>query len=87
MSIAISKNVDVSTERRSPVWLLNKEKGDVLCKLCLSKKVTKTVYAKNGSTKTILDHLRLIHGIGNNAALFNDPSQKSCLEVFQDEVR
>ena len=46
------------------------------------------VYAKNGSTKTILDHLRLIHGIGigNNAALFNDPSQKNCLEVFQDEV-
>ena len=48
-------------------------------------KVTKTVYAKNGSTKTILDPLRLIHGIGNNA--FNDPSQKSCLEVFQEEVR
>ena len=50
-------------------------------------KVTKTVYAKNGSTTTILDHLRLIHGIGKNAALFNDPSQKSCLEVFQEEVR
>ena len=53
----------------------------------LIKKVTRTVYAKNGSTKTILDHLRLIHGIGKNAALFNDPSQKSCLEVFQEEVR
>ena len=90
MSTDISKYVDVSTERRSSVWkhmLLDKEKGESLCKLCHDKKVTKTVYAKNGSTKTTLDHLRLIHGIGNNAALFNDPSQKSCLEVFQDEVR
>ena len=76
MSVDISKYVDVSNERRSPVWnqmLLNKEKGEALCKLCLDNKVTRTVYAKNGSTKTILDPLRLIHGIGNNA--FNDPSQ------------
>ena len=90
MSVDISKYVDVSNERRSPVWnhmLLNKEKGEALCKLCLDNKVTRTVYAKNGSTKTILDHLRLIHGIEKNAALFNDPSQKSCLEVFQEEVR
>ena len=43
------------------------------------------MYAKNGSTKTILDHLRLIHGIGKNSALVNDPSQKSCSEVFQEE--
>ena len=88
MSVDISKYVDVSNERRSPVWnhmLLNKEKGEALCKLCLDKKVTRTVYAKNGSTKTILDHLRLIHGIGKNAALVKDPSQKSCLEVFQEE--
>ena len=91
MYVDISKYVDASNER-SPAWhhmLLNKEKGEAICKLCLDKKVTRTVYAKNGSTKTILDHLRLIHGIGigNNAALFNDPSQKSCLEVFQEEVR
>ena len=92
MYVDISKYVDASNER-SPAWhhmLLNKEKGEALCKLCLDKKVTRTVYAKNGSTKTILDHLRLIHGIGigNNAALFNDPSQKSCFKkVFQDEVR
>ena len=88
MSVDISIYVDVSNERRSPVWnhmLLNKEKGEALCKLCLDKKVTRTVYAKNGSTKTILDHLRLIHGIGKNAALVKDPSQKSCLEVFQEE--
>ena len=67
MSVDISKYVDVSNERRSPVWnhmLLNKEKGEALCKLCLDKKVTRTVYAKNGSTKIILDHFRLIHGIG-----------------------
>ena len=41
MSIDISKYVDVSNERRSPVWnqmLLNKEKGEALCKLCLDKK-------------------------------------------------
>jgi hypothetical protein len=72
MSVDISKYMDVSSERRSPVWnhmLLYKDKGDALCKLCLDKKVTKTVYAKNGSTKTILDHLRLIHGIGKNASL------------------
>ena len=72
MSVDISKYMDVSSERRSPVWnpmLLYKDKGDVLCKLCLDKKVTKTVYAKNGSTETILDHLRLIHGIGKNASL------------------
>ena len=40
MSIDISKYVDVSNERRSPVWnqmLLNKEKGEALCKLCLDK--------------------------------------------------
>ena len=89
MYVDISKYVDASNER-SPAWhhmLLNKEKGEAICKLCLDKKVTRTVYAKNGSTKTILDHLRLIHGIGKNAALFNDPSQKSCLEVFQEEVR
>ena len=70
MSIDISKYVDVSTERRSPVWnhmLLYKEKGDALCKLCLDKKVTKTVYAKNGTTKTILYHLSGIHGIGKNS--------------------
>ena len=89
MSVDISKYVDVSSERRSPVWnhmLLYKEKGDALCKLCLDKKITKTVYAKNGSTKTILDHLRLIHGIGKNATLVNnDPSQKSCSEIFQEE--
>ena len=71
MSIDFSKFVDVSSERRSSVWkhmLLNKEKGEALCKLCHDKKVTKTVYAKNGSTKTTLDHLRLIHGLGKNAA-------------------
>ena len=56
--------------------LLYKEKGDALCKICLDKKITKTVYAKNGRTKTILDHLRGIHGIGKNSALVNDPSQK-----------
>ena len=41
MSVDISKYVDVSNERRSPVWnhmLLNKEKGEALCKLCLDKK-------------------------------------------------
>ena len=27
--------------------------------------------------KTILDHLRGIHGIGKNSALVNDPSQKN----------
>ena len=46
MSVDISKYVDVSSERRSPVWnhmLLYKEKGDALCKLCLDKKITKTV--------------------------------------------
>ena len=51
MSIDISKYVDVSTERRSSVckhMLLDKEKGESLCKLCHDKKVTKTVYAKNG---------------------------------------
>ena len=48
--------------------LLDKEKGEAFCKLCHDKKVTKTVYAKNGSTKTTLDHLRLIHGLGKNAA-------------------
>ena len=67
ISIDISKYVDVSAERRIPVWnhmLLYKEKGDALRKLCLDKKVTKTVYAKNGSTKITVDHLRLIHGIG-----------------------
>ena len=47
------------------------------------KNSPKTVYAKNGSTKTILDHLK--HGIGKNSALINDPSQKSCSEVFQEE--
>ena len=49
MSIAISKNVDVSTERRSPVWkhmLLDKEKGDALCKLCLDKKSQKLCMPK-----------------------------------------
>ena len=84
MSIDISKYVDVSSERRSPVWnhmLLHKEKGEALCKICLDKKVTKTVYAKNGSTKTILDHLRGIHGIGKNSALVNDPSQKNSDET------
>ena len=65
--------------------LLYKDKGEALCKLCLDKKVTKTVYAKNGSTKTILDHLRLIHSIGKNATLVKDPSQKSCSEIFQEE--
>ena len=43
------------------------------------------MYAKNGSTKTILDHLRGFHGIGKNSGLVNDPSQKSCAEVFQEE--
>ena len=41
MSFDISKYVDVSNERRSPVWnhtFLNKEKGEALCKLCLDKK-------------------------------------------------
>jgi hypothetical protein len=36
--------------------LFYKEKGDALCKICLDEKITKTVYAKNVSTKTILDH-------------------------------
>ena len=79
---------DVSIERSSPVWnhlLLYKEKGDALRKLCLDKKVTKTVYGKNGSIKTFLDHTRLIHGIGKNAALVSDLSQKRCSEVFQEE--
>jgi hypothetical protein len=58
-----------------------KEKGDALCKICLDKKITKTVYAKNGSTKTILDLLRGIHGIGKNSALVNDPSQKNSDET------
>ena len=55
MYVDISKYVDASNER-SPAWhhmLLNKEKGEAICKLCLDKKVTRTVYAKNGSTKTI----------------------------------
>ena len=54
MSVDISKYMDVSSERRSPVWnhmLLHKEKGEGLCKIFLDKKVTKTVYAKNGSIK------------------------------------
>ena len=41
MSVDISKYMDVSSERRSPVWnhtFLNKEKGEALCKLCLDKK-------------------------------------------------
>ena len=49
MSVDISKYMDVSSERRSPVWnhmLLNKEKGDVLCKLCLGKKSQKLFMQK-----------------------------------------
>ena len=82
MSVDISKYLEVSNERRSPVWnhmLLNKEKGEALCKLCLDKKVTRTVYAKNGSTKTILDHLRQIHGIEKNPYSCLDHTSK-CIE-------
>ena len=43
------------------------------------------MYAKNGSIKTILDHTRLIHGIGKNAVLVSDLSQKRCSGVFQEE--
>ena len=42
------------------------------------------MYAKNGSIKTILDHTRLIHGIGKNS-VFNEPSQKCCSDVIQEE--
>ena len=52
--------VDVSAERRSSVWqnfLLNKTQNIAKCKIC--EKVLKTT---NGNTKSLLDHLELVHG-------------------------
>jgi hypothetical protein len=47
-------------------------------KICLEKKSPKQFMPKMVAlNKTILDHLRGIHGIGKNSALVNDPSQKN----------
>lgn len=63
MSVDISGFEDVSKERKSKVWinmLFHKQKGLALCKICLEKQFTRIVYAKNGSTKTASDHLKIL---------------------------
>jgi hypothetical protein len=76
MSIDISKYVKEKVLYGTTCYYIRKKVMPSV-KFVLIKKITKTVYGKNRSTKTILDHLRGIHGIGKNSALVNDPGQKN----------
>ena len=50
--------------RKSEVWkhfLLDKVKEVAKCKLCDDKNITKVLKVKGGNTKSLLDHIQMIH--------------------------